>query len=226
MATSDCTVQIPLTKGYTAIVDAIDADLLEFNWQAADANDGLVYAVGANNRRLHRIIMERVLGYKPSSRIHVDHENGNGLDNRRCNLRLATVGQNIANSRLSKNSTSGYKGVSWNESKQVFIARIGFDNQRISLGNFRSAQDAAIAYNRAAKKYFGEYARFNDIPGWETAEIQEVLVPSDNKTGYRGVSYRASTGKYRATYRGKEIGTYSTGELAYEAYLKARENAR
>lgn len=224
MATSNSTVKIPLTKGYTAIVDECDADLARFKWQAHDQDNGLVYVVGANHRRIHRMIMERILGQRLEAGIHVDHINGNGLDNRRENLRLASYSQNIANSKLSKASSTGYKGVSFRNRDGVFVARIGINRKRIFLGNFRTAREAGIAYNRAALHYFGEYARFNDIEGWQNAEIREILVPVNNSSGYRGVSLRPSTGKYRAHYRGREIGTFNTPEEAYEAYLKARND--
>jgi len=90
----------------------------------------------------------------------IDHINGNGLDNRRANLRFATPAQNVWNSRRKK-SASGYKGVYSAKGEKKFGAAIRCNKKRIHLGCFDSAIDAAKAYDTAAKKYHGQFAQTN-----------------------------------------------------------------
>jgi hypothetical protein len=90
----------------------------------------------------------------------IDHINRNGLDNRRANLRPATVAQNAQNSRMRKNR-SGYKGVWFAKDKGRFRTAIWHNNKRIYLGYFNSKIAAALEYDRAAKKYHREFAVLN-----------------------------------------------------------------
>jgi len=90
----------------------------------------------------------------------IDHINGSGLDNRRANLRPATVAQNAQNSRRRKN-LSGYKGVWFDKHKRKWRAAIWHNSKRVHLGYFSSPRQAANAYDEAAKKYHGEFACLN-----------------------------------------------------------------
>jgi len=90
----------------------------------------------------------------------IDHINHNGLDNRNANLRLATFAQNARNSRRRRNR-SGYKGVCFTKDKGKYRAVIWHDNKRIHLGYFDSSISAALEYDRAAKKYHGDFAVLN-----------------------------------------------------------------
>lgn len=90
----------------------------------------------------------------------VDHINGNGLDNRRVNLRLATSLQNQGNSRKRRNASSYYKGVSWYKPLKKWRAQIKVDKHVIHLGYFVSEEEAAIVYQEAAIAHFGEFARY------------------------------------------------------------------
>jgi len=90
----------------------------------------------------------------------IDHINHNGLDNRNANLRLATFAQNARNSRRRRNR-SGYKGVCFTKDKGKYRAVIWHDNTRIHLGYFDSSISAALEYDRAAKKYHGDFAVLN-----------------------------------------------------------------
>ena len=87
----------------------------------------------------------------------IDHINGNKLDNRICNLRLASQTQNLGNQRGRRNNPAGYKGVT--KVKWGWMARIQFQGRQIYLGLFSSAQAAHAAYCRAAVELFGEFAR-------------------------------------------------------------------
>ena len=160
------TVEIPLSQGFVAVVDAIDADLSQFKWSAANEK-GKVYAfrrvkIGFNQHKkewLHRVILERVLGRQLEGKEFTDHRNSNGIDDRRENLRLATQRQNTANRKLNKNNTSGYKGVHFNRNNNSWIAEISSGNEKFNLGRFDNPQDAYAAYCKAARELHGEFAR-------------------------------------------------------------------
>jgi hypothetical protein len=91
----------------------------------------------------------------------VDHIDHNGLNNRRSNLRLCTAQQNARNHRPQLRGSSKYKGVSWRQDGKVFRALIWHNGKSINLGRFKNEIDAAKAYDKAAKKYFGEFAYLN-----------------------------------------------------------------
>ena len=91
----------------------------------------------------------------------VDHRNGDGLDNRRDNLRLCVGKENQGNRRLSKNNKSGYKGVCLDNRRGQWVATIYKNRKPIYLGSFNSAIDAANAYDNAAIGYFGDFALTN-----------------------------------------------------------------
>jgi len=92
----------------------------------------------------------------------VDHINGNGLDNRKANLRLATRRQNQFNRRQRCDAVlSKYKGVTFRKKTNKWLVRIGYCGRRINLGLFDNETDAAKAYDEAAKELFGEFAALN-----------------------------------------------------------------
>ena len=107
----------------------------------------------------HRLAFLYMTGSCP---LLVDHINGDTGDNRWCNLRSTTLAGNQHNRRLNGNSTSGYKGVHVADpnSPKPYRARIQVNNKRVSLGRYRTAEEASAAYCAAAVKYFGEFARF------------------------------------------------------------------
>ena len=150
-------VKIQLTKGYAALVDAADVLLLAGRrWQAFETHSGIVYAKSSDKVFMHRLLMPGVL--------QIDHKNRNGLDNRRLNLRPASAGQNGANSRRKgarRRKDSGFKGVWWDPERQKWAASIGVARRKVHLGRFERAEDAARAYDQAARAYFAEYARPN-----------------------------------------------------------------
>jgi hypothetical protein len=160
-------VEIPLTKGYVAIVDDEDADLAEFYWQARIGRSGVVYATrslprdDAGKRPLqimHRTVLERVLSRSLVGKEEVDHVDNNGLNNRRTNLRLATKAQNMANRRANANSTVVYKGVRVRPGGKSYDARIRVDGRSVFLGNYPTPELAHTAYIAAALEHYGPYA--------------------------------------------------------------------
>ena len=162
-------VEIPLTKGQIAIVDPVDADLAAYKWctECKNLNDHKY----AKRRKpgpkhvykylyLHRVVLARKLGRELAPHEIADHANGNTLDNRRDNLRLATKAQNQQNQKLRSNNTSGYKGVHFNKQIGKWGALIHANRQKFPLGWFDTPEEASEAYRAAALKYHNEFARF------------------------------------------------------------------
>lgn len=154
--------QIELGKGYFALVDDEDfVRLCEKTWWpfvVKYKGDCWVYAatnIGTgSNLLMHRFI----LGVTDPD-IHVDHINGNRVDNRRCNVRLCEHGENMMNRRRPRNNKSGFKGVE--KRGNGWRAKITVRNHVIHIGQFVSGEEAAKAYDEAALKYHGEFARLN-----------------------------------------------------------------
>jgi hypothetical protein len=109
--------------------------------------------------RLHRFIMGC-----DDPLIEVDHKNHNGLDNRKGNLRLATTEQNRCNCKPYSNNKSGFKGVFWEQGRERWAAYITSKRKRRHLGRFLTRDDAAKAYDAAAKELHGDFARLNLPP--------------------------------------------------------------
>jgi hypothetical protein len=155
--------EIQLTQGKVALVDDADFEFLsQWKW-CAQRSDNLYYAsrkISLDNGktktfRMHREIM------RPPDNLLVDHKNGNTLDNRRENLRICTNQENCMNSSLPIDNKSGFKGVHLDRSK--WRSRIVFNGKPIHLGMFDNPRDAGMAYNKAAIKYFGDFAKLNKI---------------------------------------------------------------
>jgi ribosomal protein S17E len=104
-----------------------------------------------------------ILGIKPVKGYMIDHINRNPRDNRKANLRFCTVFGNVCNSKKGKNNTSGYVGVRYNKQKNNWLAEIYFERTPYYLGSFKIKEEAASAYNKAAKEMHGEFAYQNEI---------------------------------------------------------------
>jgi hypothetical protein len=226
-AKGDGTVRIKLTRGKFAVVDAGDAPaLLAYYWQASKS-DRMVdsyetyYARRAERGpdgkqryvQMHRQIMDAPEG------VEVDHRDGDGLNNRRYNLRVCTHAQNGANQRIPKNNTSGFKGVYRQKDCSGWLAQI----RGTYLGLYDSAEEAARAYDTAAVRTFGEFASLNFPDDFRVVEPALKDLRPNNTSGFVGVVRVIKKGKVRWYARifedGKTIhvGTFDTPEEAAAA---------
>jgi hypothetical protein len=155
---------IPLTKGLFAIVDPDDYHrLVNFNWHArksAYTHYAVRYLSGGKGKTkieyMHHVIIDIPEG------LFCDHINHNGLDNRKANLRPATLAQNIRHRRKFKSpSRSKYKGLTWRKKEKAWHVRIYTNGKRIFIGSFKDEFAAAHAYDRAAKQFYGQFAELN-----------------------------------------------------------------
>lgn len=153
------TREIPLTRGMVAIVDEADFPMLsQLTWRALNAGNAFYAATGKKKTCLmHRLLL------CPPEGVEVDHVNGNTLDCRRTNIRLASRSGNGANrpkpAGRNGGPTSMFKGVS--RSRTAWVASICVEKQQIRLGSFQSEVQAALAYDAAAREHFGSFARPN-----------------------------------------------------------------
>lgn len=169
MTTPNCTsdiVQIHTKKGFIGIIDSIDADLVSIAWIAHTTKSGVTYLhqnIYKGNKRtteqIQRLIMSRMLGRPLTQDEYVDHEDRDGLNNRRKNLRLCTFSQNLQNQKRYSNNTTGYKGVSFHKIMDKYQAYINVNKKRFYLGYFDTPEEAHEAYCKAAIELHGEFAR-------------------------------------------------------------------
>lgn len=179
----DGTWSVPLTQGQTAIISEQDAPLIAaHNWAAEKprgascwyafrsvADDtGKVMSV-----KMHREIMAAASGQQ------VDHINGNGLDNRRANLRFATSSQNSHNSRISVRNRSGVRGVHWSSLQGQWCVQIGHEGRTRHVGFFDRLEDAAAARRAIELELHGEYAC--DIERAVSPELRAILASTAHR---------------------------------------------
>lgn len=151
---------VPLTKGYTALIDADDVPLVEdWNWHAVVGATTVYAARGMSaGGKSRTIILHRVLISAPDG-MDVDHINGDGLDNRRANLRIATRMENLCNKSIYCNNKSGFKGVYWDRHNKRWRSRIWLNRKQHSLGSHATAEAAHEAYVAGSARIHGEFGR-------------------------------------------------------------------
>lgn len=159
------TVQIELPRGRVALIDDEDETLIAgYGWWVAvsrGVHRPTEYARGYTRGVRYQPLMHKLL----TGWTLVDHINGNGLDNRRENLRPATRSQNMGNRRkIGRLATSQYKGVSLHTQERRWVVYIGFELGKHFVGLFDDEVAAAMAYDEAARRQWGEYAALN-FPG-------------------------------------------------------------
>lgn len=156
---------VKISNGMLAVVDDSDFDRVNSrNWYFDDVGyartnewrDGRKSAAP----RMHRFILNDI-----PANLHIDHINGNKLDNRRSNLRVCTASQNASNRGAQSNNSTGFKGVCYDKARGRFKAEIAYGGKRKHIGRFDTALEAAQAYNDAALKYHGEFAFLNNLKG-------------------------------------------------------------
>lgn len=148
-----------------ALVDDEDYEILsKYSWclnpkEGAYAQTNIRVDGKRKTMFMHRFLLKLTNGYI------ADHIDGNGLNNQKANLRIVTPSQSCMNRSKFKNSSSKYKGVSWRKDQNKWAAYIRLNKKQIHLGYFESEINGAEAYNKAAKKLFGEFANLNIIEG-------------------------------------------------------------
>lgn len=160
---SDGSISIHISRGAKAIIDPIDGDLCDYHWHCTTQLRACRHTGARKSQTdifLHRVVLERMIGRPLVSAECVDHIDGDTLNNRRSNLRLATLAQNTRNKRKSVRNKSGYKGVCQEKNPNRWRAQIQVNGHKQRLGGFDSPEEAHEAYIKAAKELHGEFARF------------------------------------------------------------------
>jgi len=170
--TNDLTSRITLTRGMYAIIDAEDFEKVSAHKWYAYKGYSKFYAGKSQwqpgKKRQRLLCMHNfIFGDVPAGFL-IDHINGDGLDNRKCNLRLATRSQNRGNARktvqiFGRPTSSKYKGVCWDKNNNKFTVQMKINNKSHHIGLFSDEIKAAEAYNKAAIAHFGEFALLNDL---------------------------------------------------------------
>ena len=152
--------RIPLTQGKYAIVDPEDyEELARYKWHCQGMG-GTYYAFGNVRNGQRRVAIHRwIVGARRGE--VVDHIDGDGLNNRRANLRICSVAENTRNRRARQGVSSRYKGVTYYEKQGKWQARICAGGKRHYLGWFGDEEEAARAYDAAARRLHGEFASVN-----------------------------------------------------------------
>lgn len=153
--------QVMLSQGKFALVDDEDFELVsQYKWCVSH---GYAWHPGKREKGkkrggmfMHRFLTGAVKGEK------IDHSDGNGFNNQRYNIRRCTHSQNMMNKAKQKNNTTGYKGVVMEYGKYP-VAKICVNGKHITIKRCKTIEEAAIAYNEAAVKYHGEFARLNKV---------------------------------------------------------------
>jgi len=142
-------------SNYAQVSDADFEFVSMFKWRLSNQR-GYLYAVNDRLGSLHRFILGVC-----NPKILVDHKDRNGLNCQRDNIRVATVQQNCFNTKVHKDSKTGYKGVTYNKKTNKYSAVIFYNKTKYNLGTFLTAYQAMCAYNKKAEELHGEFAGLN-----------------------------------------------------------------
>lgn len=150
---------IELNTGDTVLVDAEDFERVSaYHWYKDDAG----YArtnMWENGRKSAAPRMHRFILGVTNRKAHIDHINGDKLDNRKENLRVCSASNNAMNRGRQSNNKSGYKGVIYDKERDKWRAEITVNKKRMYLGRYETVEEAAEAYRKAAELYHGEFAK-------------------------------------------------------------------
>ena len=158
----DGTTRIPLTQDLWAIIYTIHFPLIcNYTWGAAKGNDTYYASTNILENGIHStLFMHRLIMEAPEG-ILVDHEDRDGLNNRKDNLRFCTKQENARNSKLPSDSTSGIKGVTWQKNRNYWEAHIAVNHKKIHLGSFKNKEEATKARVEAEAKIDPEFFNGN-----------------------------------------------------------------
>lgn len=149
--TSGNITRIYVSQGRSFLIDTDQLEkVMQYSWHVTTKG-----YIRTSSRKLKRIALHKFL-MKTDEQI--DHINRDKTDNRLANLRVCTTRENNFNRRGWSKSKTGFKGVTYDNRKKKYKARIGIDNKRIHIGYFDTAEEASRAYNEMAEKLYGEYA--------------------------------------------------------------------
>lgn len=160
--------KIRLTQGQVALVDDADYDSLnQYKWCAHKHHSGNFYAERISPKKEDKRYTIRmhcqILGLEYGDKRQGDHRNRNTLDNRQCNLRICSYWQNTRNRKPNSNTTSRFKGVSWDKQRSKWRAYIYLNGKLKHLGYWAMEEVAALRYDMVAIREFGEFAFLNFI---------------------------------------------------------------
>lgn len=219
------TKEVYMIHGEVVLVDDEDYDLVNrYKWHCAKRNH-TTYAAGStrgNEGEIILLLMHRLIMNTPKG-MQTDHINGNGLDNRKQNLRIASPAENSKNRQVR----GKMKGFSFQNSTNSFFAYIYTDSKRINLGYFTSEVAAACAYDYAAKKYHKDFACLNFPTGQPLTEqeLENHRALSKSTSRYRGVCLNRRNNKWRVEItlnrRHISVGTFTDEIEAARAYNEA-----
>jgi HNH endonuclease/AP2 domain len=211
--------QIPLTKGYVALVDDEDFEWLnQWKWHVSLTTTGVPYAK-TGSRSPHPYMHRAVMRVKQRE-IEVDHIDGNTLNNCRTNLRFGTSQQNNFNVGPRGHNKTGYKGVRYDAKNKRYTSVIRINRKSIWLGSSDCPKTCARTYNQAAKVLFGEFCWLNEVE--DGPLCTKPILGARNSSGYRGVYFSLQTGRWCADIvvnkKRMRIGSFSDSLTAARAY--------
>lgn len=152
--------------------DWIEFNCYNYKWIIKNNGNGKEYVEGRYKNKI--IYFHRLINKTPKNKV-CDHKNGNGLDNRKCNLRNCSQKQNSQNSSARKNSSGPYPGVIWNKECKKWKVRINYNNKEINLGMFPNLEEAIFVRKKKENELFKKYSLTNSRQGFLYKTLEEII---------------------------------------------------
>lgn len=192
--------KIPLTQNQVALIDDEDFDRVsQYKW-CVDNKGNTSYAVRGFDLNGKNFILKMhiyIMGWQ-GGKIQIDHKDLNGLNNQKSNLRICEQFENGRNSPMKKNNKCGYKGVYFSKQKQKWTAEIKAHGAPKNLGTFNDPINAALAYDWAAEKHHGSFARIN-FPQYNAENRPKVVHSKPKLDKPIGINYYKKLNIYKAS---------------------------